>query len=240
MKNIFKKTVVVSTSAVLAATTLTVLPAQAAPERQIATVSMKTTKMTPEQKRMSDRDLFMAVWFATGPGVEQLKKEVKNESFRAYLDNGSQDAEVLAIANKVADELERKNPKYLNLVSKQLVSGDVFQVEKVMKSTSEDVINIMQRLYPANQKQIKTAEASPHAVALAVVAVVAVAVWSGAVVVNYAGAVNVAGAVNAVGWFNAKTKVNVKASLPVEPADAAVKQDNVEQITADITSGLAT
>lgn len=230
-----------ATTAVLAATTLA-LPANGAPSPSSLSANVQVaagTKQAPAAHPQEAKNFYKAFWFATGPSVKKLSAQIENDSFRAYLAKGSQAADVKKIADTVANRLEKASPGYLADVHARMASGDVLVVEQTMKETSEKTLAIMNELYPTAQKQIETAEASPSAVALAALAVAVVVVWSGAVVVNYAGAVNVAGAVNAVGWFNAKTSVNVSSFSAQTTNNEAINRDSEERMTASIAIGLS-
>ncbi|SDT59575.1 antimicrobial peptide, SdpC family [Pseudarthrobacter equi] len=187
----------------------------------------------------SARSLFEAIWFATGDRAADLRQKVQSETFRAYLDNGSQEADIRAMARQVADALEASKPGYLKKLEKELTSGDVYKVESALASTSQDVLRVVREKYPA-QVAMARADGGASGNCLWVFAVAAVAVWSGAVVVNYAGVVNVAGAVNAVGWFNASVSVNVSSPSSLETtATTADERASTENIVAALTKALA-
>ncbi|WAH98851.1 hypothetical protein [Arthrobacter sp. MMS18-M83] len=135
----------------------------------------------------------------------------------------------------MADRLEKSQPGYLAKLHKNLTSGDVYRVESSLATTSADVLQTVREKYSLEVASVsKDGGASGNC--LWVFAVAAVAVWSGAVVVNYAGIVNVAGAVNAVGWFNASVSVNVRSASSLETVAAtdehrAVTEDTVAALT---------
>lgn len=198
------------------------------------------TKLAVQKKDgKSARSLFEAIWFATGDRAADLRQRVQSETFRTYLDNGSQEADIRLMAGEVADALEGSKPGYLKKLEKELTSGDVYKVESALASTSQDVLKVVKARYPA---QVASARADGGASGncVWVFAVAAVAVWSGAVVVNYAGVVNVAGAVNAVGWFNASVSVNVSSPASLETtASTDDERASTENIVAALTKALA-
>ncbi|WP_345048496.1 hypothetical protein [Arthrobacter methylotrophus] len=144
------------------------------------------------------------------------------------------------MANVVADTLEESQPGYLSTLHKNLTSGDAYQVESALAATSTDVLQTVREKYDFKGASVnKDGGASGNC--LWVVAVAAVAVWSGAVVVNYAGVVNVAGAVNAVGWFNASVSVNVSGASSIQTVAATDEhRAATEDTVAALTTALAT
>ncbi|MHC6219831.1 hypothetical protein [Arthrobacter sp. MMS24-S77] len=182
------------------------------------------------------RSLFQAIWFATGDQVPKLSENVRSQSFRTYLnEHASQETDIRQMANDVAERLEKSQPGYLATLYKNLTSGDVYKVESSLAATSTDVLQTVREKYPVEVASVSN-DGGASGNCLWVFAVAAVAVWSGAVVVNYAGVVNVAGAVNAVGWFNASVPVNVRSSSSLETVAAtdehrAVTEDTVAALT---------
>ncbi|MDQ4501981.1 hypothetical protein [Sinomonas sp. ASV322] len=230
-----KKLVSVTAATVLiAAGICTTANASSETGRQV--VGVEATKSDTNKTPQS---IFEAIWFATGPYASTMAKRVGNNDFREYLRKGSQRAEVQALAAEVSGVLEGRTPGYLEHLYGELTSGDVYRVEAAMGSTSIDVLNVMRERYPSKAfPAVKDGTASGMCVW--VFAIAAVAVWDGAVAINYAGVVNVVGAVNVVGWFNASVSVNVTSPTSVlTVASNAAQRSSTEGVVAALTTALA-